>query len=385
MQLSSYFTDFLSAIRLQDNHVDDLKTGHKTLRKRLLADDKLAPVIVSTFLQGSYRRATAIRPRSGKRSDVDVVVVTRLSMDEYPDPDRALDLFNDFLEKWYAGKYERQGRSIGITLSYVDLDLVITAAPSESEEGILKAESVTAEETLEEARDWRLTKSWVAPDHRAVTGLGLLRAAEEAEWKTAPLYIPNRDAQCWEPTHPLEQIRWTRDKNARCNGHYVNVVKALKWWRRVNHQTPKYPKGYPVEHLVGQPCPDGIGSVAEGVTKTLEGIATAYATHAALRIVPCLPDHGVPEHNVLGRVSGDEFAEFHGQVREAATLARQAYDEDDLRESVRLWRQLFGDEFPDAPPDNDKGGDDLGGPAIGGFTPREDVSRIGGGRFGRWP
>ena len=30
----SYFKDFLSNIRLSDNQVSDLKTGHTTLRKR---------------------------------------------------------------------------------------------------------------------------------------------------------------------------------------------------------------------------------------------------------------------------------------------------------------------------------------------------------------
>lgn len=31
----SYFKDFLSNIRLSDNQVKDLKTGHTTLRRRL--------------------------------------------------------------------------------------------------------------------------------------------------------------------------------------------------------------------------------------------------------------------------------------------------------------------------------------------------------------
>ena len=39
------------------------------------------------------------------------------------------------------------------------------------------------------------------------------------------------EANEWQPTHPLETMKWTWDKNRRCNGHYVNVVKALKWWR----------------------------------------------------------------------------------------------------------------------------------------------------------
>ena len=74
----TYFSDFLSAIRLSDNQVSDLKTGHTTLRKRLLADEDLSPIIVSTFLQGSYRRSTAVKPKNGNKSDVDIIVVTIL-------------------------------------------------------------------------------------------------------------------------------------------------------------------------------------------------------------------------------------------------------------------------------------------------------------------
>lgn len=37
----SYFKDLLSNIRLTDNQVNDLKTGHTTLRKRLEGDEKL--------------------------------------------------------------------------------------------------------------------------------------------------------------------------------------------------------------------------------------------------------------------------------------------------------------------------------------------------------
>lgn len=372
--LPTYFIDFLTDIRPTKNQRDDLIRGHKTLRERLLADKTLASIIVNTFLQGSYRRSTAIRPRLDKRSDVDVVVVTKLDRNEYQDPNTAMEIFLPFVERHYKDKYVIQGRSIGIELSYVDLDLVITAAPSESEVGILKSDSVTTDATLEEALDWRLVKSWLAPEHRSSLNATykLREAATEPEWKTEPLYIPNRDAKKWEPTHPLEQIRWTREKNQRCNGHYINVVKAIKWHRRVQHQTPKYPKGYPLEHLIGVCCPDGITSVAEGVTTTLEAIATNYWWNAFFQRTPSLPDHGVPSHNVMQRVSGGEFAEFYEQIAEAAKLARRAFDETDIETSVDLWRQLFGDKFPPI---------DDGGTKRGGFTPRTDTTTIGGGRF----
>ena len=147
----SYFKDFLSNIRLSDNQVSDLKTGHTTLRKRLETDETLSKIIVSTFLQGSYRRSTAVKPKNGNKSDVDVIVVTKLDSEEYT-PEEALDLFVPFLDKYYKGKYRIQGRSIGISLSYVDLDIVPTSAPSESETGILQDETIISEYTIEDSK-----------------------------------------------------------------------------------------------------------------------------------------------------------------------------------------------------------------------------------------
>jgi len=373
MELPSYFSDFLKEIRPTKNHIDDYKTGHKTLRARLLADESLSRIIVNTFLQGSYRRATAIRPKGDKRADVDIVVVTKLSEDEYT-PDQAMEIFVPFLDEFYKDKYEFQGRSIGISLSYVDLDLVITSAPSEAEIGVFKSQSVLSENTPEEADDWRLSPSWVALENRTTKqAYALLDASrKEAEWKLSPLHIPDREAQRWQRTHPIEQMRWTWQKNRNCNGHYVNVVKAIKWSRRINHSTPKYPKGYPLEHIIGVCCPDGIKSIAEGVTQTLENIEANYQAYALVEVTPNLPDHGVPEHNVFHRITGGDFAAFHNQICDAAKIARKALDEKDLYESAELWRELFGDKFPEAPPNDTK---------KGGYTPRIQVTTPVGGRF----
>lgn len=380
MELPSYFADFLKEIRPTASQIEEYKRGHRTLRDRLENDEILSPLIVSTFLQGSYRRATAIRPQGEKRADVDIIVVTKLSKDEYTDPTKAMDIFLKFLKKYYEGKYVPQGRSFGINMQYVDLDLVITAAPSESEIGIYKSESVISEDTPEELSETLATESALQKD-KSNSQILLDSAREKAEWQISPLYIPDRDTKCWDPTHPLMQIEWTWRKNALCNTHYINVVKAIKWWRRVNHSTPKYPKGYPVEHLIGQCCPDGITSVATGVTLTLETIAKNYQSSALLNQSPVLPDHGVPEHNVFARVSGEDFAEFHKQICKAAEIARQALEASSVRESAEKWRLLFGNKFPEAPPnkDGDDGGN--GGSKKGGYTPRTEVSNVGGGRF----
>ncbi|MGA7119159.1 MAG: hypothetical protein WBY94_03630, partial [Polyangiaceae bacterium] len=79
MELPTDFKEFLQEIRPTENQRSDLKTGHTTLRERLNADEGLKKCLISDFLQGSYRRATAIRPKGDRRSDVDIIVVTKLS------------------------------------------------------------------------------------------------------------------------------------------------------------------------------------------------------------------------------------------------------------------------------------------------------------------
>lgn len=52
----SYFKDFLSNIRLTDNQVNDLKTGHTTLRKRLEETKHYRKLLLALFC----REATAV-------------------------------------------------------------------------------------------------------------------------------------------------------------------------------------------------------------------------------------------------------------------------------------------------------------------------------------
>jgi hypothetical protein len=223
-------------------------------------------------------------------------------------------------------------------------------------------------------------KSWVPLEERTTVNWTILAdaAKREAEWKAEPLLIPDRDVAKWEKTHPLAQIQWTWDKNKKCNRYYVNVVKVIKWWLRTNYPDSKHPKGYPLEHIIGYCCPDAINSVAEGVTRAFEGIVTKFAGDAMGKRTPFLANRGIPEQNVLHRLSAEDFLNFYEHCKTAAPAARAALDEPDKNKSITKWRSLLGDKFP--PPDNG-GENSSGGPGKGGFTPRKEVSVITGGRF----
>lgn len=365
-KMTTYFKDFLREIRLTDQQVEELKSAHSTLRKRLQTDEDLADIIETTFLQGSYRRATAVRPKNGTRSDVDVIIVTKMDRNEVT-PEEALDKFEPFLKKYYDGKYRKQGRSWGIEMTHVDLDLVPTSAPSIAEEGLLNNRAVLSDgdivemsEKVESIIKGNNSSSLWYTDYKELFSAGI-----EADWKSEPLYIPDREADSWEKTHPLEQINWTQNKNAKCNGHYVNVVKCLKWWRKEKYPDVKNPKSYPLEHFIGDCCPDLIESVAEGITLTLETIVSNYSHK------PFLADRGVPEHDVFARLTDEDYEAFYDSVCDAAIIARKAYDADTIEESATYWRSLLGNKFPSPPTTSESV-----------FTKREGASsEISGGRF----
>lgn len=362
MDLKQQFEKFLADVRLTPNQEKELRDAHRLLRNRLNSHDSVKDFIVSDFLQGSYRRKTSTRQKNGSKADVDIIVVTTLAEQDYT-PQQAMNAFVPFLNDHYEGKWEFQGRSIGISMSEVSLDIVLTSAPSEAVAKSLCAESIISEAALDED-DWQPSLEWFPLAKRSG---GLQLAARTPQWKLEPLRIPDRGAKEWDDTHPLEQIRFTWDKNKRCDRHFVNVVKAAKWWRQV-YPEPKYPKGYPVEHLVGICCPDGIASVAEGVTRSFEEITDRYAVDVASGRVPFVPDHGVPSHNVLHRLTVVDFAAFYANVKEAAGIARAALDADTKETATQLWQKLFGTRFPD-PPIRGRGGEgDEGG---GGYTSRE--------------
>ena len=371
MELNSYFTDFLSEIRPTEAQTKSLQEAHTRLRKRLLADEKLGPKIVSVFLQGSYRRSTSTRPQGDDKLDVDLVAVTRFRREDYPVADDIMDEFVPFLRKHYKGEWKRKGRSIGIELSKIKLDLVIATAPSEEES--LASDFIQGYFTPD---DW-FSSSESLISHQA----GFFDAHDdEPQWKLEPLYIPDRDTHQWQRTHPLEQYRWTTNKNRRTNGHYVNIVRLVKWWWRTAHPDNEYPKSYPLEHLVGDSCPDDTGSFAKGFTLALEEMVFSYSSYASAGLVPFVPDRGVPEHSVLKRLTPEEFSEFIDCVREASTIAREALDSDDVSESAKLWRSLFGSKFP-SPPSNSSSATAAGAASTGAFTPRTRKTRVGGGRF----
>lgn len=354
MELPTFFADFDGRITPTATHRSAAQDGHTTLRSRLENDAALKDTVDVTFLQGSYRRSTAIRPKAGSNLDVDVIVVTTIDS-KTTTPAQAIEMFIPFVERYYPGKYQRQGRSIGISLSDVDLDLVVTAKPDAATASVLRKSAALSSDGLENA-DWTSE---------------VLNVLGSEDWRGGSLLIPDREAGEWQNTHPLAQIERTAQKNALCGGNFLRVVRAAKWrnrWAR----SDRTPKSFPLERIVGEYCADGIGSVGQGLASYYEAALAALRPHAERGTVPFMPDYGAEDHNVLARCTPADIADFVDDLAVAAPIARAAYAEMDRVKCARLWRDLLGDEFPEA--DGDGG-------SSKGFTQRAAVTVPATARF----
>lgn len=80
--------------------------------------------------------------------DVDVIVVTNIDHDTVS-AQEAFAIITPFVKKYYQN-YEQQKRSIGISLPEVDMDLVITAAPSEEVKRAIECAGLSSAFTVDD-------------------------------------------------------------------------------------------------------------------------------------------------------------------------------------------------------------------------------------------
>lgn len=319
MKLPYYFKDFLTNISLTEHQISRIKTTHETLRKRLNDDEELSERIIGTFLQGSYKRYTSIRPKNGEKSDVDIVVVLNLDKDE-KQPNELFSMFEDFLEKHYEN-YEFKNKSIRITLSDVDVDLVITI-PYDSSDNFDKD---FFNKSVKEFGDEGICSDDIEKGY---------------------LYLPNVNENAWIKINPTAQIINTTSKNKESNGWYIKVVKSIKWWQRLNYPDLSV-KSYPLERFVFECCPNEITCVADGIYIT-------FGNMISYNQKPYLKDFAL-ETDVFENISEEDYDEFFSKACEAAEISKQARFEDDNEESIRLWKKLFGSKFDDSETTNNSG------------------------------
>jgi hypothetical protein len=236
MAIQSQFKAFLADIKPSSTTKANASTAHTNLRKFLREDEDFKAHHVETYLSGSYRRDTAIRPRvkngNADRPDVDIIVVTNHGLSD--EPADVLALLYATLKKKYS-TIRLQARSVGIETSNANMDVVPIIAPYGME---------------------------------------------------GPLYIADRKLEKWLLTNPPGHTEWTTAVNKSSNGVFKPLVKLMKWWRRENPTVNKRPKGFVIEVITAECADLAETQYADLFLGTLEGIVNNYGWAIQAGIVP---------------------------------------------------------------------------------------------------
>ncbi len=293
MATQTQFTDFLHDIEPSRTTKSDAQKAHEDVRKFLKEHETFKEVRIRDFLSGSYKRNTAIRPKTEageiERPDVDIAVVTSHGLGDKPA--EVLDLVYKALSDGYKD-IRRQPRSVGLSTSSADMDVVPLIQPN-----------------------------------------------------GGTMYIPDRKLEEWLETNPEGHTDWTTEQNKEADGRFKPLVKLMKWWRRENPTVSKRPKGFVIECFTAE-CMSYIETqYAELFVGTLEEIVDRYRSYIDTQLVPSVSDPSVSGNSVTTGLTFAAFEGFYNKVAAHATLGRQALGED-AEKATELWWKIFGSRFP---------------------------------------
>ena len=301
MTPNTRFTDFIKDITPSPTTNTRSASAHNAVRNALISDEKYKHEVLRTFLGGSYRRKTAIRPvtKGGdtERPDVDIyVVVTGSIWTKTP---------NELIENLYAA-LNRNRKSLGITkISRNRCSISLSTGNADMD---------------------------VSPIlDRNIRGY---------------FSIGNRHTDEWYETDPEAHTTWSAQVNADCSGRFNPMVKMVKWTRRENPTKSKHPKSIALEALIAKHMDRNEAHYGQLVHDTFNAIIDAYGAYRLLGICPTVDDPAVAGGNLLDGVSGDAFSAFYDKIKSLRDEAAKALATDDQEKATVHWRRVFGPRFP---------------------------------------
>ena len=301
MTPNARFSEFITDITPRKTTNDNSISAHSRVREALFADDEFKDQVKRVILGGSYKRSTAIRPKtkqgSTERPDVDLYVIVDGSPFWASPEDLTEDLFealNRARDDLGITKLKRNRCSIAVSMTKADLDVSIL---------------------LERQSD------------------NLYR-------------IGNRETGEWYKTDPEEHTDWSADQNTRFSRRFNPLVRMAKWARRENKTVSKHPKSFAHEVFISLHADETEPHYGKLFHGYCAAFVDAYWVHRTLGIRPNLSDPAVPGGDILSGVSGEAFCAYYDKVKKHRDDAEKALEEEDQDRATDYWRRIFGDRFP---------------------------------------
>lgn len=295
------FKEFIKDITPSATTNKRSQEAHLAVRNVLEKDLKYKSKVLRTFLGGSYRRGTAIRPKTKngdtERPDVDIYVVVEGEMwSDSPEEliDELYAVLNRHRNTLNLKSISRNRCSISLSTNKADMD--------------------------------------VSP---------LLERQNDNLYR-----IGNRNTDEWYRTDPEAHTQWSVEVNQAAGERFNPMVRMVKWNRREKPTINKHPKSIALEALVAKHMDQKETYYGILIRDTFSSILEAYEFEHQLGICPTLDDPAVPGGDLLSGVSAKTFSAFYEKVKYFHAEAEKALKASDNDDATQHWRNIFGIRFP---------------------------------------
>lgn len=298
MQLVSYFNQFMKdRVNLNQSRIDILDQKTTTTASFLQNTELFQDKYIDLYSQGSYRHKTIIKPpKSNKEFDADLLLELEMVLDWEENPSEYIhklyQVFND--SDRYKDMVIKNTRCV--TLNYVG-DFHIDIVP------IVK--------------------------------------------RNDNYYIINKSNNSFEKTNPIEYTSWLMEKNRYSRYQLKKVIRLFKYMRDIK-QT------FTIKSILLNTM------LAERVNfydldSDYKNLPTAFKTIInrlndylqANYYMPHIYNPTMPEEDFMRNWTQDQYLNFRNRIESLTEKTNEAYNETDPKKSIKKWKKVFGEKFPD--------------------------------------
>lgn len=298
MKLLHSFDRFLAdCVNLNKTRVDQANNAFDTLTSFLENHDDVSDLFIDTFKQGSLRQGTIIKPRV-EETEFDVDLLLRLTAIDDWSPRDYLDLIHAAFKSSdrYKEIVDRRGKHRCVTIDYATNNFHVDVVPSIEKDG----------------------QCW----------------------------IMNRESNEFEVTDGDGYAAWFAGRNALTGGkQLIKVVRLVKYLRD-EHEWPV--KSILLTTLLGQQVLNGdTASLYSDVPTALQLLMKRLDDWLQSQTsIPTVSNPALEAEEFTRHWDENIFEEFRDGVHATAEQIQRAYSSAEAEESLDVWREAFGEEFP---------------------------------------
>lgn len=298
MQLVNYFNQFMKdVVNLNKSRINTLEEKNTTIETFIKNSSSFKDNYKELFSQGSYTHQTIIKPaKNNKEFDADFLLELETFSDWESNPCEYINELHKIFYNTdrYSDIIKKNTRCV--TLNYVG-DFHIDIVP--------------------------LVK------------------------RSGSYYIINRIDNIFEKTNPIEYTNWLLEKNKYSKYQLKKVIRLFKYMRDIK-QTFTVKSILLNTMLANQVTFFDLDRDYINLPTAFKTIINSLNNYLQSNyFMPHIYNPIMPEEDFMRNWTQEQYSNFRNKIKSLTEKTNDAYNEPDQSKSIKKWRSVFGDKFPD--------------------------------------